>query len=178
LTERRRGSLIKRRNCKDSCGWSARDLGVDTQTSRQRIEQARRSQPSVAVAIRAGSSRGPLRPVGRSPRGTRPPGLRVAMERHVCRDPVQQFYTLVTQVLQREISNECDPNREEGRNHKANERKNGCKQVHGSPRTPSWAGVGIEARHGPIDKHHQIKHLQAGVRNQSESKPPDCAIAG
>jgi hypothetical protein len=57
----------------------------------------------------------------------------------MCRDPVQQFYTLVTQVFQREIGNERDPNREEGHNHKANQRKNGYEQVHGSP-PDAWLG--------------------------------------
>ena len=36
-------------------------------------------------------------------------------------------------IFHREIGNERDPNREEGHNHKANQRKNGYEQVHGSP---------------------------------------------
>jgi hypothetical protein len=61
------------------------------------------------------------------------------MERRMCRDPVQHFYTLVTQVFQREISDERDPNREEGHDHKANYRKNGYEHVHGSP-PDAWLG--------------------------------------
>jgi hypothetical protein len=42
-------------------------------------------------------------------------------------------------IFHGEIGNERDPNRKEGHNHKANQRKNGYEQVHGSP-PDAWLG--------------------------------------
>jgi len=42
-------------------------------------------------------------------------------------------------IFHGEIDNERDPNRKEGHDHKANQRKNGYEQVHGSP-PDAWLG--------------------------------------
>lgn len=69
-------------------------------------------------------------------------------------------------IFHREIRNERDPNREEGHDHKANYRKNGYEQIHGSPpgRLAGLMSLYTQARHGPLGKHNKIKHPSGGVR--------------
>jgi hypothetical protein len=55
---------------------------------------------------------------------------------------VQSVLVPMPHSFHREISNKCDPNREERHDHKANHRKNGYEQIHDSPpRTPGLANV-------------------------------------